>query len=161
MGDIKYGFEPFYFEDSALLVLGSFPSVKSRQTEFYYGNRQNRFWKTISEFFGEETPPTLEDKKSLLKRRKIALWDIVTQCEIVGSQDNTIKNFHVADLCGLLQNLKIRLIIINGGKAYDIFLKNYCDIGVPYICLPSTSPANTHFDKEKWFDALRRVFERA
>ena len=161
MSEIKKGFEPFYNSDSRLLVLGSFPSVKSRQTEFYYGNPQNRFWKTVAEFFGEAPPVSLEDKKQFLLRRRIALWDVVTECEIVGSQDATIKNFIVADVQNLLQKLKIGLIIINGGKAAAIFEKNFPQIGAPYIKLPSTSPANTRFDKEKWFDALSRIFDRA
>ena len=121
MGEIKYGFEPVYDKDSKLLILGSFPSVKSRQIDFYYGNRQNRFWKTVCGFFGEEVPEATEDKKQFLFRRKIALWDIVTECEIVGSQDSTIKNFKTADIKKLLQNSQISFIIINGGTAFYIF----------------------------------------
>ena len=158
MSDIKYGFEPVFNEKSRLLILGSFPSVKSRQIDFYYGNRQNRFWKTVCAFFGEEVPQSVEDKKEFLLRRNIALWDIVTECEIVGSQDNTIKNFKVADIEKLLQKIEVGLIILNGCKARDIFIKNYGKIDVPYVALPSTSPANTRFSKEKWFDALSRVF---
>ncbi len=98
MSDIKYGFEPFINDDSKLLILGSFPSVKSRQVEFYYGNKQNRFWRTVCSFFGEEVPEATDDKKEFLLKRKIALWDVVTECEIVGSQDVTIKNFKVANI---------------------------------------------------------------
>ena len=152
MGEIKYGFEPVYDKDSKLLILGSFPSVKSRQIDFYYGNRQNRFWKTVCGFFGEEVPEATEDKKQFLFRRKIALWDIV------GSQDSTIKNFKTADIKKLLQNSQISFIIINGGTAFYIFEKQFADIGVPYIKLPSTSPANTRFSKEEWHNALSRVF---
>lgn len=160
MGEIKYGFEPFYDEDSVLLILGSFPSVKSRKVEFYYGNNLNRFWKTVCGFFGEAVPQSVEGKKDFLKRRKIALWDIVTECEIVGSQDSKIKNFKVADIKKLLQNSKINYIILNGSKAAEIFLRNFGDSSVPYIKLSSTSPANTRFDKEEWFDTLSRVFGR-
>ena len=103
MSDIKYGFEPFFQTDSKLLILGSFPSVKSRQVEFYYGNKQNRFWRTVCTFFGDEVPETTEGKKAFLKKRRIALWDIVTECEIVGSQDATIKNFKVANVEKLLK----------------------------------------------------------
>ncbi len=84
--------------------------------------------------------------------------DIVTECEIVGSQDSTIKNFKTADIKKLLQNSQISFIIINGGTAFYIFEKQFADIGVPYIKLPSTSPANTRFSKEEWHNALSRVF---
>ncbi len=161
MGPIIKGFEPFYDKSSRLLVLGSFPSVKSRAVEFYYGNPQNRFWATLAEFFGESAPLVVEDKKDFLIKRKIALWDIVTECEIKGSKDSEIKNYKVADVQNLLQKVKVGLIILNGGKAYEIFTKNYADIGVTYVKLPSTSPANTRFSKEEWFDALSRVFKRA
>lgn len=159
MGEIFKGFEPFYQSDAVLLILGSFPSVKSRQSEFYYGNKQNRFFKILAEFFGETTPLSVEEKKNFLSKHKIALWDMVTECEIVGSQDSSIKNYKVADIKNLLQKIQVRFIILNGGKARDIFLKYYGDLSVPYVSLPSTSPANANFSKEKWFDALRRVFE--
>lgn len=161
MDGIKYGFEPFYDENSVILILGSFPSVKSRQVEFYYGNNQNRFWKTVCGYFGEETPQTVEERKDFLKRRKIALWDIVTECEIVGSRDGTIKNFKVANIEKLLQNSKINYIILNGNKATEIFMHNYGGISVPYERLPSTSPANVSFKTEVWHDALSRAFKRA
>ncbi len=159
--DIKYGFEPFFDENSVVLILGSFPSVKSRQVEFYYGNRQNRFWKTVCGYFGEEAPFDVAGKKEFLKRRNIALWDMVTECEIVGSQDSKIKNFKVADIKKLLQISKINYIILNGGKAAEIFEKNFTGISVPYEKLPSTSPANTGFDAERWRCALQRAFSRA
>ncbi|MDE6597267.1 MAG: DNA-deoxyinosine glycosylase [Clostridia bacterium] len=161
MSEIKYGFAPVYDKDSQLLILGSFPSVKSRQVDFYYGNPQNRFWRTACGYFNEEVPDTTEGKREFLLRNKIALWDIVTECEIVGSQDSTIKNFKVADIKTLLQNSAIRFIILNGGKACSVFEANYGDIKVPYKKLPSTSPANTHFNVEEWRDVLSAVFGRA
>ncbi len=160
MGEIKKGFLPVYDANSKLLILGSFPSVKSRQTEFYYGNKQNRLWKTVCGFFGEDVPCDTEGKKDFLIRRNIALWDIVTECEIVGSQDSTIKNFKTADIEKLLQNSKISFIIINGGTAFSIFEKRFADVGVPYVKLSSTSPANTRFVQKEWIDALSAVFGR-
>lgn len=160
MSEIKYGFEPVYDRNSKILILGSFPSVKSRRVEFYYGNKQNRFWKTLCGFFGEEIPPTTEEKKAFLLKNNIALWDIVTQCEIVGSQDSTIKNFKVADINKLLQNTEIRFIILNGSTAFSIFEKSFKNINVPYEKLPSTSPANTRFSEKEWQNALSRVFGR-
>lgn len=158
--EIKKGFEPFFFEDSKVLILGSFPSVKSRKCNFYYGNPQNRFWNVLADFFNQPLPATVNDKKLFLKNNKIALWDMVTECEIVGSQDAQIKNFKVADIKNLLQKIDVTFIILNGNKAGEIFVKNFADVGVPYIILPSTSPANTRFSKEKWFDALFGVFGR-
>lgn len=160
MSEIKRGFEPVYDNNSEVLILGSFPSVKSRKVEFYYGNPQNRFWRTLFSYFGEEAPKTTEEKRQAVLKHKIALWDIVTECEIVGSQDATIKNFTVADIKTLLQNSNIRYIILNGGKAYEIFVRHYSDIGVPFEKLPSTSPANTHFTMEEWHNALSRAFSR-
>lgn len=158
MSEIKYGFKPVYDENSRLLILGSFPSVKSRKVNFYYGNRQNRFWKMICGFFGEEVPEDTEAKISFLLRRKIALWDIVTECEIVGSQDATIQNYRVAELEKVLQNSKICSIILNGSKAYEIFVGQYGNIGVPFRKLSSTSPANTRYRQEEWYDALSGIF---
>ncbi len=157
---IKHGFGPVFDSESRVLILGSFPSVKSREINFYYGNKQNRFWKTVCGFFGEEVPEDTEGKKEFLLRRNIALWDIVEECEIVGSQDATIKNFKIANLKNLLQNSKISFIMLNGGKAYELFLSNYADIGVELAKLPSTSPANTKFDREAWYGELSRVFNR-
>ena len=153
-----YGFEPVYNKDSKLLILGSFPSVKSRKIDFYYGNKQNRFWKIICSFFGEEIPESREQKIDFLLRRNIALWDIVTECEIEGSKDSTIKNFKIARLEKVLQNSQISFIILNGSTAFDIFQKNYDGIDISFEKLPSTSPANPTFKSEVWFNALRRIF---
>ena len=159
MSEVFRGFEPVYDKYSKLLILGSFPSVKSRKIQFYYGNPQNRFWRVVCSYFGESVPQTIEGKREFLLRRNIALWDIVTECEIVGSQDCTIKNFKSADIKTLLQNSAIRFIILNGSKAFSIFTANYPEISVPYIKLPSTSPANTRFDEKEWHDALSRAFD--
>ncbi len=158
MNEIKHGFEPVFSGDSKLLILGSFPSVKSRQVDFYYGNRQNRFWGTVCGFFGEEVPDDAEGKRQFLLRRRIALWDVVASCEIEGSSDSAIKNYEVADIGSVLSSAAIELIILNGGTAHKIFCKSYSDCGVPYIKLPSTSPANTRFDKGLWYSALSSVF---
>lgn len=161
MSERVYGFPPCYNENSSVLILGSFPSVKSRKIDFYYGNRQNKFWKVLCSYFGESVPETVEEKRDFLARRNVALWDIVTECEIVGSQDATIKNFKVADINSLLQNSKIRFIILNGSKAYEIFIEHFAEIDVPFKKLPSTSPANTRFDEKEWRDALSAAFKRA
>lgn len=160
MSEIKYGFAPLSDKDSKLLILGSFPSVKSRKVEFYYGNPQNKFWRVICSYFGETVPQDIDGKKNFLLTHNIALWDIVTECEISGSQDSTIKNFKVADLKTLLQNCDIRFIILNGSTAFKIFKDNYGDLNIPYKKLPSTSPANTRFCEKEWRDALSTAFNR-
>ena len=160
MTERVYGFEPFVRADSRLLILGSFPSVKSRQQNFYYGNRQNAFWRILSTFFKCHMPDTVVDKMTFLAEHRIALWDIVTSCEISGSADSTIKNYEVADLNDILAMCRIEKIILNGAMAYKIFLKKYSNIAVPYIKLPSTSPANALRNDNEWFDELRATFEQ-
>ena len=123
MSGIKCGFEPVFDKNSRVLILGSFPSVKSRKVEFYYGNRQNRFWKILCGFFGEAVPESTEEKIALLLRHNVALWDIVTECEIEGSSDASIKNYKVAELDKVLSVSPIKLIILNGGKSFEIFKK--------------------------------------
>ena len=138
--------------------MGSFPSVKSREIDFYYGNKQNRFWKTICGYFEEDVPESVEGKKEFLKRNKIALWDMVMSCEIQGSQDATIQKEELADLDKVLPNAKIACILLNGKLAYTLFLQKYKDVEIPYQCMPSTSPANPRYSKEVWIRALDDVF---
>ena len=152
------GFEPVFDSNSLLLILGSFPSVKSRKIQFYYGNKQNRFWRVLCLHFGEAIPESVEAKRKFLLDHRIALWDIVTECEIEGSKDESIKNFTVADIKTLLQNSNIKYIILNGSKAYSIFNENFHDVEVSYKKLPSTSPANTRFDEKEWNDAISSAF---
>lgn len=155
--EIKKGFAPVYDEESEILILGSFPSVKSRKVNFYYGNRQNRFWKTLCSFFKEEIPETIEDKILFLQKRRIALWDIVTECEIVGSSDATIKNYRTADLSVILNAAKIKKIICNGNTAYSVFVDAYPELKELAVKLPSTSPANPKFSKEAWYEVLNEI----
>ncbi len=159
MSEVKYGFGPVFDNNSRVLILGSFPSVKSRQVEFYYGNAQNRFWKTLCAYFGERVPQSTAGKVDLLHRRRIALWDIVTECEISGSSDASIKNYRVARLSDVLDNAPIELIILNGSKASEIFIKHYPDLKVPHVMLPSTSPANPRDGTAVWHSALSCIFE--
>ena len=160
MDNLVKGFEPVYDKNSRVLILGSFPSVKSRQVNFYYGNPRNRFWDILKEYFCENIPQTPQERAQFLLDKNIALWDVVTECEIDGSKDSSIKNFKVANIERLLQNSKICLIILNGSKSYEIFQSRFGDIEVPYVRLPSTSPANVSFKKEPWLNELSRVFGR-
>ncbi len=152
------GFDPFFREESRVLILGSFPSVKSRAEGFYYGNRQNRFWRTVSGFFGEETPRTVAEKQAFLLRRGIALWDVVTECDIVGSSDSSIENEVVADVPALLERTKITRVFCNGSKAYELLIRRFPALEGVAVKLPSTSPANPRFSERVWREALRTVF---
>jgi len=136
-------FPPVYRKDSRVLVLGSFPSVKSREQNFYYGHPQNRFWKVIAQITGEEVPVTIEEKKSLLLRSRIAVWDVIASCDIIGSSDSSIKNVTVNDFSAILAESSIQEIYTNGGKAYELYRKYVLGkVGQGAVKLPSTSPAN-------------------
>ena len=154
----EIGFPPVYDYESKVLILGSFPSVKSREISFYYGHKQNRFWKMLCGYFGEEIPNDIEGKKRFLHRNKIALWDIATACEIKGSADASVKNAEIADLSEIFKTAKIELILLNGTLAYTLFMEKYAEIDIPYIKMPSTSPANPRYKEEPWRNALDRVF---
>ncbi len=149
---IFYGFPPLFDNNSKILVLGSFPSVKSREVSFYYGNKQNRFWKTLSEYYGMAAD-TVEDKKKLCLSNAIALWDIVDSCRIVGSMDADIRAYTLVDLDRVLSRAPIVKILCNGVKAYQLTRSCY-NGALPVIKMPSTSPANVSFNKRIWFDNL-------
>ena len=147
---IRHPFPPLYDENSKVLILGSFPSVKSREQLFFYGHPQNRFWKVISAVTGKDLPETIEEKKSLLLSSGIALWDVIASCEITGSSDSSIKNAVANDLTEILNNAEIKQIFVNGKTAekyYNKYIRN--TIGREAVCLPSTSPANAAWSVEK------------
>ena len=156
---IKMGFPPVFNGESKVLVLGSFPSVKSREISFYYGHKQNRFWGMLCGYFQTEIPETVEEKKAFLLKQKIALWDIATACEVQGSSDASIKNAKIADLQPIFHTAKIEKVLLNGTLAYDLFLSKYESISISYQKMPSTSPANPRYDKETWWRALNDVFQ--
>lgn len=148
------GFEPVFDANSKILILGSFPSVLSRKGGFYYGNKQNRFWTMLASAFGCEKPNTNEEKRELALSHGIALWDIVTECEIKGSMDADIKNYAVADLTRVLNASRIEKILLNGARAYEIFCAHYKELINIAKRMPSTSSANVRFDMEKWIKEL-------
>ena len=159
---VKHTFLPVYNEESRILILGSFPSVKSRENQFYYGHPQNRFWKVIAGIFKEPLPQTIDEKKDLLLRHRIAVWDVIDSCDIVGSSDSSIRNVVPNDMNLILSNAKIQGIFANGGKAHQLFVKYCHKEGMPPLGkLPSTSPANAAwgFDRlsECWLAALDGV----
>jgi len=151
---------PVYNSESKILILGTFPSVKSREGEFFYHHPQNRFWKVISAVFNEELPITIDDKKRLLLRNKIALWDVVQSCEIEGSADSTIRNVIPNDISPILNEADIRKIYANGNMAYMLYKKYiFSKTGRDIIKLPSTSPANASFTLNRLIDVWSCIRE--
>ncbi len=154
----QHPFPPLYNENSKVLILGSFPSVKSREQMFFYGHPQNRFWKVIATVFGADTPVTIEEKRNLLYTNHIALWDVIASCDITGSSDSSIKNVVANDLTEILKNSAIKQIFVNGKTAEKYYNKYIRDtLGKDAICLPSTSPANAGWNIDKLVDIWRVV----
>lgn len=142
MKSLVHPFKPVFNSKSKVLILGSFPSVKSREESFYYAHPQNRFWKVLENIFEEK----IANKEEFLLKHNIALWDVIQSCEIKGSSDSSIKNVKVNDIKNLIKNTDITVILLNGNKAYNLYQKyiaDYIDINV--ISLPSTSPANAKY----------------
>lgn len=137
--------KPFYNKDSKILILGSFPSIKSREAGFYYAHPQNRFWKVLSNIFNE----TIENKQEFLKKNHIALFDVCASCEIKGSSDASIKEVVPNDISEILKSSEIKIIFLNGKTAANLYKKYMQDIKIPSVVLPSTSPANATFNLEK------------
>ena len=152
------GFEPVWDENSRLLVLGSFPSVKSRAQGFYYGNPQNRFWRTLARFFGADEPKNPEARRSFVLEHNIALWDVVASCSIVGSSDASIADVELAQIPTLIKKSRIAAIFCNGGKSHDLLSKHFPELLSMTRKLSSTSPANPRFSEGEWFSALSEVF---
>jgi hypoxanthine-DNA glycosylase len=147
---IKHPFEAVYNKDSKILILGSFPSVKSREQKFFYGHPQNRFWKVISAIFKEDVPQNIENKKAILLNNKIALWDVIANCEIDGSADSSITNAVPNDLSPIFKSAKIEKVFCNGTKSFELYQKYiFPKNNIKAEKLPSTSPANAAWTLEK------------
>lgn len=147
---IVHGFAPVFDQNSRVLILGTLPSVKSREGQFYYHHPQNRFWRVMAALTKEPLPQTIAEKKKLLHRHGIAIWDVIQSCDIIGSSDSSIKNVTPADVKRILDHAPIEAIFANGGKAQELYAR-YCEanVGRPAIRLPSTSPANAACSLEK------------
>ena len=140
---VTHEFGPFYDSDSKVLILGSIPSPKSREQGFYYGHPRNRFWPVLAALFGEEAPETVDERRSFLIRHRIALWDVLASCEIVGADDGSIREPEPNDMSVILEVADIAAVFTTGGKATKLYEKLCLPLcGVPAIGLPSTSPAN-------------------
>lgn len=155
---LTHTFEPIYNKNSKILILGSFPSVKSRENNFYYGHPQNRFWKVIAQVTDSPVPETIEEKKNLLLNHHIAIWDVIASCTIQGSSDTSIKDVIVNDFSEILRNSSIQQIYVNGGKAYELYHK-YAEknTNMSAIKLPSTSPANAAWSMERLCEAWSKI----
>ena len=156
--NISHGFGPVYNSESRILILGSFPSVKSREQAFFYGHPRNRFWKVLAAVLKEEEPQTVEEKKAMLFRRGVAVYDVIEQCSIIGSSDSSIKDVVPADLGKIVGESQIQKVYTNGKTAGKLY-KKYQDkeMNLPREELPSTSPANAAYSLEK----LTEIWSRA
>ena len=147
---LTHTFEPVFNRESKILILGSFPSVKSRENNFYYGHPQNRFWKVLAQIFEVEVPQTIDEKRTFLLEHHIAVWDVIESCTIIGSSDSSIKDVVVNDFLKVLKNSEIETIYVNGGKAYELYHRHAeKQTGIPAIKLPSTSPANAAWSLDR------------
>lgn len=156
----RHTIAPVYDENSRILILGSFPSVRSREVGFFYGHQQNRFWRTLAHVFGERIPQTTEEKICFLLTYRIALWDVIFSCEITGSSDSSIKNAIPNDLGIILNQAPIERIFTNGTTAHRLYFRFLQpQLGREAICLPSTSPANAAWTQEKLNRAWARITE--
>lgn len=162
---IRHGFEPVYDSRSRVLILGTLPSVKSREQQFYYGHPQNRFWRLLAGIVREErAPESIQEKRQFLLEHRIAVWDVIAECDIIGSSDSSIKNVVPADLTRILREAPVQGIFANGTKAYELYKKySYEKTGREIIKLPSTSPANAAYQMDRllsaWGNALSGMID--
>lgn len=155
---ISHGFGPLYNERSRVLILGSFPSVKSREECFFYGHPRNRFWKVMALVTDEEEPITIEEKKEMMLAHGIALYDVIESCDIIGSSDSSIRNVEPADLSTLIRDSDIKAVFTNGALAKKMYDKyEFQSTGIPSEGLPSTSPANASYNIEKLMEKWTKI----
>ena len=159
MTHVIHEIPPVYDDRSKILILGSFPSVKSREGQFFYHHKQNRFWKVLAAVFEDTLPETIEEKKEFLLRHNIAIWDVIASCDIEGSSDSSIRDVVPSDLNQILDHADIRKIFANGTTAFRLY-RRYCEEKTKReaVCLPSTSPANASWRlealTERWSEEI-------
>ena len=157
----QHPFPPLYDSASRILILGSFPSIKSREGQFFYHHPQNRFWKVLAAVLEVPVPQTIEEKSAMLHRHHIALWDVIASCEIVGSSDSSIRDVIPNDLSPIFEAADIQAVFCNGGTSYNYYKKyTEASIGFPAHKLPSTSPANAVWTLEKLTRAWSEIRNR-
>ena len=154
---IKHPWNAIYDEYSKVLILGSLPSPKSRESDFYYGHPQNRFWKVLAAIFNEAVPQTIEEKQTMLLRNNIAIWDVIDECDIEGASDASIKNVVPTRIKDIIASSQIKKVICNGAKAYELYCKYQLEeTAIPAVKLPSTSPANAACKLNTLIDTWRK-----
>ena len=155
---IVHSFEPVYDKASEILILGTLPSVKSRENNFYYGHKQNRFWKVLATLLKEPVPETIEEKKAVLLAHRIALWDVIQSCDIKGSSDSSIKNVQPTDIGMILEKTNMTQIYANGNKAGQLYKRYQFPVtGIEATVLPSTSPANAAWSLARLCEAWKTI----
>lgn len=155
---IVHSFEPVYDKASEILILGTLPSVKSRENNFYYGHKQNRFWKVLATLLKEPVPDTIEEKKAMLLAHRIAMWDVIQSCDIKGSSDSSIKNVQPTDIGMILEKTNMTQIYANGNKAGQLYKRYQFPItGIEATVLPSTSPANAAWSLARLCEAWKTI----
>lgn len=151
---------PLYNENSEKLILGSFPSIKSREAMFFYGHPQNRFWKLIAKIFDEETPNTIEEKTKLILTHNLSLWDSIHSCVITGSSDSSVKDVVANNLSVILNNSRVGQIYCNGALSHKMYMKYiYPQTKIKAVKLPSTSPANAAFSIDRLYEQWKIIAE--
>ena len=157
---ILHPFPPLFDSESRTLILGSFPSVKSREAMFFYGHPQNRFWRLIALLCHEDTPQTVEEKSSLILRHHLALWDSIRSCTITGSSDSSVRDVVPNDLRVIFDNSKTERVFCNGALSHKMYMKYiYPQTGIAAVKLPSTSPANAAYSLERLAESWRVIME--
>lgn len=155
-----HNIEPVYNEKSRVLILGSFPSVKSREQQFFYGHPQNRFWRVLSEVFGCPLPQNISEKKAMLLAHQVAVWDVIASCSIEGSSDASIRDVRPNDISRILETADIQKIFANGTKAHDLYRRYIYPVTQREIIkLPSTSPANAAYSVERLAGIWKEAFQ--
>ena len=157
---VYHSIDPIYNKESKILILGSFPSVKSREQGFFYGHPQNRFWRVLAAIFDQLTPTSIQEKTTFLLQNKVAVWDVIACCEIEGSADQSIRGVKPNDIAPLLAQSSIQKIFINGRAAKALYDRHiFPAIGIEGILLPSTSPANAAWSIERLVEAWKIIVE--
>lgn len=151
---------PLYNENSRVLILGSFPSVKSREAQFFYGHPQNRFWKLLARLFDDEVPQSVEQKKELILSHNLAVWDVIHSCTVTGSSDSSIRDVVPNDITEIIENSRVDKIFTNGTISYKLYKKYiFPQTGIEAVKLPSTSPANAAFSLERLTESWKIILE--
>lgn len=158
MEHIIHSIEPIFDAESRVLILGTMPSPKSREVQFYYGHPQNRFWRVLAAVLGEELPQSVPEKKAMLLRHRIALWDVLAECEITGASDSSIRNPVANDLSVILDHAPVQAVFTTGATAWKLYTRlQKPHTGIEAVRLPSTSPANCAVKMEALTEAYKAI----